>query len=145
MPIFGWRTRYWGFLLKLAKSHPSWTIQAQPGSSIGPFHWDNRKLSTDELCKLMTFPEVRIFGGRTAVQRQLGNAVPSLMTEILGTEIRRQFFGGRRKNKFALMPRTAVAPKARVPRSVPRKYEVLYGDHPAHPGTGKGPMALSRK
>lgn len=143
-PIFGWRTRYWGFLLKLAKSHPSWTIQAQPGSSIGPFHWDNRKLSTQELLKLMTFPEIKIFGGRTAVQRQLGNAVPSLMTEILGTEIRRQFFGGKRKIKFSLMPRTAESPKPRRPRPVPSKYKEFYGDHPAHPGTGKGPMALSR-
>ena len=35
-PLFGWRTRYWGFLLKLAKARPSWTVQAQPGSSIGP-------------------------------------------------------------------------------------------------------------
>jgi DNA (cytosine-5)-methyltransferase 1 len=28
-PLFG-RRRYWSFLLKLAKSRPSWTIQAQP-------------------------------------------------------------------------------------------------------------------
>jgi DNA (cytosine-5)-methyltransferase 1 len=26
--LFGWRTRYWSFLLKLAKNQPSWTIQA---------------------------------------------------------------------------------------------------------------------
>jgi len=41
--LFGWRTRYWSFLLKLAKAQPSWTIQAQPGSAIGPFHWKNTK------------------------------------------------------------------------------------------------------
>jgi DNA (cytosine-5)-methyltransferase 1 len=39
VPLFGWRTRYWSFLLKLSKRLPSWTIQAQPGSAIGPFHW----------------------------------------------------------------------------------------------------------
>lgn len=38
-PLFGWRTRYWSFLLKLAKSRPSWTLQAQPGPATGPFHW----------------------------------------------------------------------------------------------------------
>ena len=31
-PLFGWRTRYWSFLLKLAKNQPSWTIQAEPWS-----------------------------------------------------------------------------------------------------------------
>ena len=48
-PLFGWRTRYWSFLLKLSKRLPSWTIQAQPGPAIGPFHWRNRRLSTREL------------------------------------------------------------------------------------------------
>ena len=45
LPLFGWRTRFWSFLLKLAKDRPSWTIQAQPGPAIGPFHWENRMLS----------------------------------------------------------------------------------------------------
>jgi DNA (cytosine-5)-methyltransferase 1 len=39
LPLFGWRTRFWSFLLKLAKNKPSWTIQAQPGPAVGPFHW----------------------------------------------------------------------------------------------------------
>ena len=60
-PLFGWRTRYWSFLLKLAKNQPSWTIQAQPGSSIGPFHWRNRKLSAHEMCRLQTFPDGLVF------------------------------------------------------------------------------------
>ena len=54
LPLFGWRRRYWSFLLKLAKDRPSWTIQAQPGSSIGPFHWKNRRLSTREMMRLQT-------------------------------------------------------------------------------------------
>ncbi len=53
--LFGWRTRYWSFLLKLAKQLPSWTIQAQPGSAVGPFHWNNRKLSPKEMCRIQTF------------------------------------------------------------------------------------------
>jgi len=35
----------------------------------------------------------------------LGNAVPSLMTEMLGSEMRRQFLGDRKRlSKFKLMP-----------------------------------------
>src|SRR5690606_35219776 len=78
--LFGWRCRYWNFLLKLAKNRPSWTIQAQPGPSTGPFHWEDRLLSKRDLCRLQTFPDrVRVEGGRNAVQRQIGNAVPSLL------------------------------------------------------------------
>lgn len=92
-PIFGWRTRYWSFLLKLAKNRPSWTIQAQPGTAIGPFHWRNRRLTADELCRLQTFPDgLRFDAGRSEIQRLLGNAVPSLLAEVLASEIRRQFF-----------------------------------------------------
>ena len=94
LQLFGWRTRYWSFLLKLAKNKPSWTIQAQSGSAVGPFHWGNRKLSTHEMCRLQTLPERLSFDcGRTHAQRMLGNAVPSLLAEILGREIRRQFLG----------------------------------------------------
>lgn len=52
VPLFGWRRRYWSFLLKLAKNLPSWTIQAQPGPATGPFHWSNRKLSPSEMGRL---------------------------------------------------------------------------------------------
>ncbi|NLG64254.1 MAG: DNA cytosine methyltransferase, partial [Actinobacteria bacterium] len=52
LPLFGWRRRYWSFLLKLSKSLPAWTITAQPGSAIGPFHWRNRRLSMRELARL---------------------------------------------------------------------------------------------
>lgn len=145
MPLFGWRTRYWGFLLKLAKNRPSWTIQAQPGSAIGPFHWENRKLSCDEMLRLMTFPEIEVVGGRTSLQRQLGNAVPSLMTEIIGNELLNQFFGKRKKSKLRLMPERNPSAEPEKVKRVPKKYHEYAGTHDAHPGTGKGPMALKRK
>jgi DNA (cytosine-5)-methyltransferase 1 len=143
-PLFGWRTRYWSFLLKLAKSRPSWTIQAQPGSAIGPFHWKNRRLSNLELCRLMTFPEdYRISGGRGSVQSQLGNAVPSLIAEILGREIASQFFGIKNNSKplkLEVPLRTPVPDPEKV-QPVPKKYLHLVGDHAPHPGTGKGRKA----
>lgn len=140
-PLFGWRRRYWNFLLKLAKDRPAWTIQAQPGPATGPFHWTSRRLSAEELARIQTFPSnVRVQGSLADAQRQIGNAVPSLLAEVLGREIRRQFFGER----VSRSPRLIV-PKANEPVPppeplvpVPQKYLALLGSHSAHPGTGKG-------
>lgn len=143
--LFGWRRRYWTFLLKLAKSLPSWTIQAQPGPAVGPFHWESRRLSMRELCRLQTFPDdVVITGGRTAVQRQVGNAVPSLLAEIMAREIKTQLLGYRRTKALPklLPPDRSPAPPPERTTSVPAKYRQLIGEHSAHPGTGKGPRSL---
>lgn len=146
--LFGWRTRYWGFLLKLSKNRPSWTIQAQPGSSIGPFHWNSRKLSMREVCRLQTFPDDYVIqGGRNEIQRQVGNAVASLMGEILGREILHQFFGEERNDtELKLMPiKSHNITKPEKVNDVPDKYLELIGEHAAHPGTGLGPEAIKRK
>lgn len=72
--------RFWSFLLKLSPDKPSWTITAQPGPWVGPFHWENRRLRVPEIAALQTFPEDYIFkGSRRSVQKQIGNAVPCLM------------------------------------------------------------------
>lgn len=79
-PQFGWRSRYWSFLLKLDPEQPSPTIQASPGPYVGPFHWKNRRLRVLELKRLQTFPDdFVIVGNRRSAQRQLGNAVPPLL------------------------------------------------------------------
>lgn len=76
-PQFGWRKRYWSFLLKLSPDKPSPTIQAQPGPYVGPFHWDNRRLRVPELKRLFTFPDdFELVGSRNSIQAQLGNSVP---------------------------------------------------------------------
>lgn len=147
LPLFGWRTRYWNFLLKLAKNRPSWTIQAQPGPSVGPFHWDNRRLSARELCRIQTFPDdVRITGGRTAVQRQIGNAVPSLLAEVLGRAIAEQLLRQEpRRGSLRLLPiRRPRVPSPRRVAPVPAVFRGLRGEHDAHPGTGKGKGAQQR-
>lgn len=144
-PLFGWRTRYWSFLLKLAKDKPSWTIQAQPGSAIGPFHWKNRRLSMRELCRLQTIPDnYEILGGITETQRQLGNAVPSLIGEVLGREIRRQFFANDITAPLTLLTPRNDTPYRKYPtKPMHSKYLGLIGDYEDHPGTGKGPAAVS--
>lgn len=141
VPLFGWRRRYWNFLLKLAKNRPAWTIQAQPGPATGPFHWNNRRLSGEELCRLQTFPKgIRILGGRGDVQKQIGNAVPSLLAEVLAREIRAQFFGDRLSlaSPQLLPKKRRNCPAPEVVKAVPAKYLALMGDHAAHPGTGRG-------
>ncbi len=138
--LFGWRTRYWSFLLKLAKDQPSWTIQAQPGSAIGPFHWSNRKLTSREMCRLQTFPDDLVFDcGRTDVQKMLGNAVPSLLAEVLAREIRRQLLGDdRNPEPLKLIPRVRrPVPEPEPVMPVPPKYRSMIGDHPDHPGEGR--------
>lgn len=145
--LFGWRRRYWGFLLKLAKARPAWTVQAQPGPAIGPFHWRSRKLSVRELCRVQTVPDdYEIVGSRIDAQRQLGNAVPSLMGEILGREIRSQLLGYR--GRWGAL-RLAVRRRPGMPgpepvRRVPKRYHEQIGVHAAHPGTGLGYAASAR-
>ncbi|MGC2781872.1 MAG: DNA cytosine methyltransferase [Bradyrhizobium sp.] len=147
MPLFGWRTRYWSFLLKLAKNRPAWTIQAQPGPATGPFHWTSRKLSSLELCRLQTFPDGLEFEcGRNDVQRMLGNAVPSLVAEVIAREIRRQLLSKPvRAKKLKLLPpqREPTPPPERVVE-VPVVYHDLIGDHAEHPGEGLGNRARQR-
>lgn len=145
-PLFGWRTRYWNFLLKLSKQQPSWTIQAQPGSATGPFHWKNRKLTAIELGRLQTFPDALIFDcGRSEAQRLIGNAVPSMLAEVLARAIRRQLLGEVRfTQNLILGPRRVIEPPKREPlRRLPAKFSVLIGDHAEHPGEGLGRRAAS--
>jgi DNA (cytosine-5)-methyltransferase 1 len=96
---------------------------------------------------LQTFPDDLVLdSGRNEVQRMLGNAVPSLLAEILAWEIRRQLLGARRKpDQFKLMPpRRGTPPSAEPVARVPAKYRSLIGDHADHPGEGLGNGARQR-
>lgn len=146
-PLFGWRTRFWSFLLKLAKDRPSWTVPARPGSATGPFHWRNRMLSTRELCRLQTFPDdFTVPTQHMSARRQMGNGVPPLLAEIIGREICSQYFDIHDgwEPQF-LPPRRGDPPPPHPVQPVPEKYLSLVGKHPPHPGVGKGPGALARR
>lgn len=83
-PKFVADKRFWSFLLKLSPDKPSWTITAQPGPWVGPFHWDNRRLRVPEIAAIQTFPkDYKFFGSRRSIQKQIGNAVPSLMGKAM--------------------------------------------------------------
>ena len=123
-PIFKWRSRYWNFLLKLSKKELAWTIQASPGPATGPFHWKNRRLTEKELSRLQTFPKnYRILGDLPSVQRQLGNAVPSALAEVLALQIRSQLLGDNVKKKITLLPsQKEASPRATRIRPVMPEY-----------------------
>lgn len=83
-PQFEANTRFWSFLLKLHPDQPSWTIAAQPGPWVGPFHWNNRRLRVPEIAAIQTFPEeYKFYGSRRSIQKQIGNAVPPLMGKAM--------------------------------------------------------------
>ena len=144
--VFGYRTKYWSFLLKLARDKPSWTLPAQPGPSAGPFHWDNRPLSIPELLRLQTFPDTwRVEGeGRREQVRQIGNATPPLLGEVLGLAVRSSL-GIESWTPASFLPcRAERMPRASKPAAVPESYAHLIGEHPDHPGAGKGPGSIPR-
>lgn len=145
--LFGWRTRYWSFLLKLSREHPAWTIQASPGPATGPFHWDNRNLSVREMCRIQTFPDsYEIVGGYASARRQLGNAVPPALAEAVANQIRTALLGRVSVNQknFAAPYRRRGGQGCSVAR-LPKKFKYLIGEYADHPGPGKGPGALSHK
>lgn len=83
-PKFVADKRFWSFLLKLSPDRYSWTITAQPGPWVGPFHWNNRRLRAPEVAAIQTFPKGYIFcGNRRSIQKQIGNAVPPLMGKAM--------------------------------------------------------------
>lgn len=92
-PIFKWRSRYWSFLLKLSPNRPSWTIQASHSNNMGPFHWKNRFLRISEIKRIQTFPDDYIILGNFREQwRQVGNAVPPLLANVLAKQIKSLYF-----------------------------------------------------
>jgi len=87
-PIFGWRKKYWSFLLKLHPDRPSPTIPARRISNNGPFHWDNRRLRIREIARLQGFPDNYPLAARKKARVHLGNAVPPMLAAQLFWELR---------------------------------------------------------
>ncbi|MEV3896140.1 MULTISPECIES: DNA cytosine methyltransferase [Streptomyces] len=151
--LFGWRTRYWSFLLKLAKDRASWTLPASPGPSTGPFHWENRPLSVREQMRLQTFPDDWVIAQPFRVGRRLvGNATPPLLAEVLGRAIVQDLELGESKHRFDLLntpltllrERQGSVPSAAPPAPVSDRYAAHVGVKPAHPGEGAGPVPRRR-
>ena len=149
LPLFGWRRRFWNFLLKLAKDLPSWTITASPGPATGPFHWHNRRLSVRELCRLQTFPDnYSVLGTYRSALRQIGNAVPSALAEVIGIQIRLRLLGDQTAESLKpllIPPKRSYTPPPEPVAPVPEKFLHFVGKHSPHPGTGRGNRARRQK
>lgn len=92
-PIFSWRSKFSDLLYKADPDMPVRTIKAQGGQYTGPFHWENRPFSTDELKRLQTFPDDYVVtGGRQVAIQQIGNSVPPQFGRILAISILNQIF-----------------------------------------------------
>lgn len=146
VPLFGWRTRYWTFLLKLAKRLPSWTIQANPGPATGPFHWANRHLAVRELARIQTFPDNYSFPVAYRQARTLlGNAVPPVVGEALGQRLLETLGRQCASSSSSFLGKPSGGKLRRSPvRPVPKEYISLAGYHEPHPGVGRGPRGKSR-
>ncbi|MFD5089476.1 DNA cytosine methyltransferase [Amycolatopsis thailandensis] len=142
--IFGYRTRFWSFLLKLAKDRPSWTLPASPGPSAGPFHWDNRPLTVRERLALQGFPKDYLLQGELRSQISLaGNATPPPLAEIIGRELIMQGLielpQGFPAKPVLPVKRARSTPPPAAARRLPREFKALVGEKEAHKGAGLGP------
>jgi len=143
--IFGNRTRFWNFLLKLAKSEPAWTISAQPGPSTGPFHWDNRPLSPTEAKRLQTFPlNWKLPGSYREKIKLIGNATPPLLGERLGRALVKSLGGQCSGGSYKYgIQKANVQPSPTVLEKVHPRYSKQIGPKKSHPGSGMGPSPRS--
>jgi DNA (cytosine-5)-methyltransferase 1 len=139
--LFGYRTRYWSFLLKLARDQPSWTLPASPGPDTGPFHWDNRHLTVRERLRIQSFPDSWELSGSLRTQiRQVGNATPPALAEAVGKQIFDLLLEPTRPRVYALHGiRRRDIPSPVLPIPVSSDYARYAGPKFAHPGTGAGP------
>ena len=145
-PLFGWRTRYWSFLLKLSKRLPSWTIQAQPGSAMGPFHWNNRRLTVQG-----DVPPSDVSRWAEARVRPDGHASDAWQRRAFarrggaGREIRRQLLNAPTSGPLRLLPpRRKRSSSTGQGNQRSEEIPCPCREHEAHPGTGKGRQALRR-
>ncbi len=92
-PIFAWRSKFSDYLYKATPETPVRTIKAQGGQYTGPFSWENRPFTCEELKRLQTFPDdYHIHGNRQQIIHQLGNSVPPQFARILALSILDQVF-----------------------------------------------------
>ncbi|HXH78427.1 DNA cytosine methyltransferase [Nocardioides sp.] len=150
--LFGYRTRYWSFLLKLRRDAPAWTLPASPGPSTGPFHWDNRPLAIAERLALQGFPSTwKLAGSARDGVRLVGNATPAPLAEAMGRYVTAVIgSGGEVPSADELTPTLAVKrqgtpPKPVAPAPLPQHWLAKVGSKVAHPGPGEGPAGHSKE
>ena len=93
-PVFGWRSKFSDFLYKADPKMPVRAIKAQGGKYTGPFSWESRPFTVDELKRLQTFPDAYdLVGSRGVAIHQIGNSVPPQFARMLAVAVAKQIFG----------------------------------------------------
>ncbi|MBW4584380.1 DNA cytosine methyltransferase [Aetokthonos hydrillicola] len=122
-PIFAWRSKFSDFLYKAHPNYPVRTIKAQGGQYTGPFHWDSRPFSVEELKRLQTFPDnYQLVGNRGVCIQQIGNSVPPQQARILALAILDQLFGVNLPFKLDYLPQNQELSFRKRKRSQTEKY-----------------------
>lgn len=93
-PRFAWRSRFSDFLYVADPNVPTKTIVASPGKWAGPFHWNKRKFTINELKRLFSYPDnYSLAGTNIEKTKQIGNSVAPHLARILADSVKKQFFG----------------------------------------------------
>jgi DNA (cytosine-5)-methyltransferase 1 len=94
LPVHIRRRNFGNTYKRLAGSKPSLTLV--PGNNAFPVHPTlHRSLTPREAARLQTFPDYYIFSGNRSEQcRLVGNAVPPMLSQALGTAIREHLAEG---------------------------------------------------
>ena len=102
-PYFAWRSKFHDFLYKADRSKPCRTLKAQPGKFTGPFHWNNRHFTLQELKRIQSFPDDYIITGTsTQVMAQIGNSVPPRLAEVIAVSVREQLLSPTKQMTYPL-------------------------------------------
>lgn len=74
---------------------PSYTLTGSGGGGTHGYHWkENRALTNRERARIQSFPDDFIFeGSKESVRRQIGMAVPPLLSKAIFTAILKTFAG----------------------------------------------------
>lgn len=92
-PVFAWRSKFHDLLYKVNRKEPCRTIKASPGKFTGPFHWNSRHFTVDELKRLQSFPdEYEIVGSYGQCVEQIGNSVPPRLAYCIAESVKGQIF-----------------------------------------------------
>lgn len=94
-PEFEWRSKFSDYLYKADPKKPVKTLKASPGAASGPFHWENRRFTEEELKRLQSFPDSFNFPqGYTNVVTQIGNSVPPMQAKVIAMAVSKQLGTG---------------------------------------------------
>lgn len=79
---------------KLDPNKPSYTMTAAGGGGTFGYHWENRELTNRERARIQTFPDnFEFVGNYSSVRKQIGMAVPCLLSSVVVTAVLNSFAG----------------------------------------------------